>query len=60
MLVDSAKANKANTEEKEKMGDKKPKSKKQDKTKSVPKKETPRVVEEPAKGKKSVGTKKKK
>ncbi len=39
------------------MGDKKPKKK--DKKKPVPKKEIPRVVEEPAKGKKSAGTKKK-
>ena len=41
------------------MGDKKP-IKKESKKKSVPKKETPRVIEEPAKGKKSAGTKKKK
>ena len=58
MLMDSAKANKVKTKEKEKMGDKKPKKK--DKKKPVPKKETPRVVEEPAKGKTSAGTKKKK
>jgi hypothetical protein len=60
MLVDNAKANKAKTKEKEKMGDKKPNKKKDDKKTLVPKKETPRVVEEPAKGKKSAGTKKKK
>jgi hypothetical protein len=58
MLVNNAKANKTKTKEKEKMGDKKPK--KEVKNKPVPKKETPRVTEEPAKGKKSAGTKKKK
>jgi len=57
----SAKTNKANKGEK--MPDKKPK--KEDKKKTAPKKpvskkETPMVVEEPAKGKTSAGTKKKK
>ena len=40
------------------MPDKKPK--KEDKKKPAPKKETPRVVEEPTKGKDSAGKKKKK
>ena len=45
------------------MGDKKPKKKdkkKEDKNKPAQKKEAPTVVEEPAKGKTSAGTKKKK
>jgi len=51
------------TKEKEKMPDKKPKKDDKKKTvakKPVSKKETPKVVEEPAKGKTSAGTKKKK
>jgi hypothetical protein len=56
--MDSIKANKAKTKEKEKMPDKKPK--KENKKKPEQKKGTPRVVEEPAKGKSSAGSKKKK
>jgi hypothetical protein len=61
MIMDSAKANKAKTKEKKKMGDKKPKkAKKDDKKKPVTKIETPKVNEQPAKGKAPAVPKKKK
>jgi hypothetical protein len=64
MIMDSAKANKAKTKEKEKMGDKKPKKKNVKNVKKKPvqvtKIETPKVNEQPAKGKAPAVPKKKK
>lgn len=70
MIMDSAKANKAKTKEKKKMGDKvankakkekkAKKAKKDDKKKSVTNIDTSKVNEQPAKEKAPAGPKKKK